>query len=105
MGSHYIGGIGGNVGLLRGGGVDPRGLWCRMPRVPQRPCNLTYPAARLTQQSDWHRGEGMSETQQQMAGTRGLVMGVANARSIAWGIATAAGETRPEFAFTFLGAG
>src|SRR3546814_12425455 len=74
-----------------------------MPHVPQRPCNLTYPATRLTQQSDWHRGEGMTEPQPLMAGKRGLVMGVANDRSIAWGIATAAREQGAELAFTFQG--
>src|SRR3546814_11788116 len=38
-----------------------------------------------------------------MAGKRGLVMGVANDRSIAWGIATAAREQGAELAFTFQG--
>jgi enoyl-[acyl-carrier protein] reductase I len=38
-----------------------------------------------------------------MAGKRGLVMGVANERSIAWGIAKAAHEQGAELAFTFQG--
>lgn len=38
-----------------------------------------------------------------MAGKRGLVMGVANERSIAWGIAKAAGAAGAELAFTFQG--
>ncbi|MDR3441184.1 enoyl-ACP reductase FabI [Telmatospirillum sp.] len=38
-----------------------------------------------------------------MAGKRGLVMGVANDRSIAWGIAKAAREQGAELAFTFQG--
>ncbi|MEO1191330.1 MAG: enoyl-ACP reductase FabI [Pseudomonadota bacterium] len=38
-----------------------------------------------------------------MAGKRGLVMGVANDRSIAWGIASAAAAQGAELAFTFLG--
>jgi enoyl-[acyl-carrier protein] reductase I len=38
-----------------------------------------------------------------MAGKRGLVMGVANDRSIAWGIAKAAHEQGAELAFTFQG--
>ena len=35
-----------------------------------------------------------------MAGKRGLIMGVANERSIAWGIAAAAAAQGAELAFT-----
>src|SRR3546814_531600 len=45
----------------------------------------------------------MCEPHSLMAGKRGLVMGVANDRSIAWGIATAAREQGAELAFTFQG--
>ncbi len=38
-----------------------------------------------------------------LAGKRGLIMGVANDRSIAWGIASAAAAQGAELAFTFLG--
>ena len=38
-----------------------------------------------------------------MAGKRGLIMGVANDRSIAWGIARMAAEHGAELAFTFQG--
>ncbi len=38
-----------------------------------------------------------------MAGKRGLIMGVANDRSIAWGIARAAAEQGAELAFTYQG--
>src|ERR1700723_2411754 len=38
-----------------------------------------------------------------LAGKRGLVMGVANSRSIAWGIAKAARDAGAELAFTFQG--
>jgi len=38
-----------------------------------------------------------------MAGKRGLIMGVANERSIAWGIARAVAEQGAELAFTFQG--
>ena len=38
-----------------------------------------------------------------MAGKRGLIMGVANERSIAWGIAAAAAAQGAELAFTFQG--
>ena len=38
-----------------------------------------------------------------MAGKRGLIMGVANNRSIAWGIAKAVAAQGAELAFTFQG--
>src|SRR5436190_14433722 len=38
-----------------------------------------------------------------MSGKRGLVMGVANDRSIAWGIAHAAARQGAELAFTYQG--
>jgi enoyl-[acyl-carrier protein] reductase I len=46
----------------------------------------------------------MSNTGTLMAGKRGLVMGVANDRSIAWGIARAVAEQGAELAFTYQGA-
>ncbi len=45
----------------------------------------------------------MSEPQPLMAGKRGLVMGVANDRSIAWGIAKATHEQGAELGFTYQG--
>lgn len=45
----------------------------------------------------------MVESRGLMAGKRGLIMGVANDRSIAWGIARAAAEHGAELAFTFQG--
>jgi len=45
----------------------------------------------------------MTTTEQLMAGKRGLVMGVANDRSIAWGIAKAAHDQGAELAFTYQG--
>ena len=45
----------------------------------------------------------MSRTQPFMAGKRGLIMGVANDRSIAWGIAVAVHAQDAELAFTFQG--
>ena len=45
----------------------------------------------------------MSGTGQLMAGKRGLVMGVANNRSIAWGIAKACADAGAELAFTYQG--
>ena len=40
---------------------------------------------------------------QALAGKRGLIMGVANERSIAWGIARALHEAGAELAFTYQG--
>ncbi len=40
---------------------------------------------------------------QSLAGKRGLIMGVANERSIAWGIAKAMAEAGAELAFTYQG--
>jgi len=45
----------------------------------------------------------MTEPQPLMAGKRGLVMGVANDRSIAWGIAKAVHAQGAELAFTYQG--
>jgi enoyl-[acyl-carrier protein] reductase I len=45
----------------------------------------------------------MTDTKPLMAGKRGLIMGVANERSIAWGIAKATAEAGAELAFTFQG--
>lgn len=45
----------------------------------------------------------MAEKQQLMSGKRGLVMGVANDRSIAWGISSALSEHGAELAFTYQG--
>ncbi len=38
-----------------------------------------------------------------MKGKRGLIMGVANQRSIAWGIAQACADAGAELAFTYQG--
>ncbi|MEX2618304.1 MAG: enoyl-ACP reductase FabI [Alphaproteobacteria bacterium] len=45
----------------------------------------------------------MSDVQPIMAGKRGLIMGVANDRSLAWGIARAAAAHGARLAFTFQG--
>jgi enoyl-[acyl-carrier protein] reductase I len=45
----------------------------------------------------------MTDTSPLMAGKRGLIMGVANDRSIAWGIASAAHAQGAELAFTYQG--
>lgn len=51
-----------------------------------------------------HRtGNYMNNNKGLMAGKRGLIMGVANNRSIAWGIAKACAEQGAELAFTYQG--
>ena len=45
----------------------------------------------------------MGNGAQLMAGKRGLVMGVANDRSIAWGIARAVADQGGSLAFTYQG--
>ena len=45
----------------------------------------------------------MTENRGLMTGKRGLIMGVANDRSIAWGIAKAAADQGDELAFTYQG--
>jgi enoyl-[acyl-carrier protein] reductase I len=51
-------------------------------------------------ESGWNLPKG-----ELMAGRRGLVMGVANANSIAWGIASQLAAQGAEMAFTYLGEG
>jgi enoyl-[acyl-carrier protein] reductase I len=51
----------------------------------------------------WPDGEKMSKTNGMMAGKRGLIMGVANNRSIAWGIAKSCANQGAELAFTYQG--
>ncbi len=45
----------------------------------------------------------MSQSNGLLAGKKGLIMGVANDRSIAWGIASAAADNSAELAFTYQG--
>ncbi|MEO0910592.1 MAG: SDR family oxidoreductase, partial [Pseudomonadota bacterium] len=45
----------------------------------------------------------MSGTSSLMAGKRGLIMGVANKRSIAWGIAKACADAGAQIALTYQG--
>ncbi|HXP12668.1 MAG TPA: SDR family oxidoreductase, partial [Stellaceae bacterium] len=45
----------------------------------------------------------MTDPKPLMAGKRGLIMGVANERSIAWGIAQAVHAQGAELAFTYQG--
>jgi enoyl-[acyl-carrier protein] reductase I len=48
-------------------------------------------------------GEMMNKSNGMMAGKRGLIMGVANNRSIAWGIAKSCANQGAELAFTYQG--
>ena len=45
----------------------------------------------------------MADASPLMAGKRGIVMGVANARSLAWGVAHSLADHGAELAFTFQG--
>ncbi len=45
----------------------------------------------------------MTEQSSLLAGKKGLIVGVANARSLAWGVAQAAHDAGAELAFTYLG--
>ena len=47
--------------------------------------------------------EGTNSNNGIMNGKRGIIMGVANDRSIAWGIAAAAAKQGAELAFTYQG--
>ncbi len=51
----------------------------------------------------YERGENVVQTASLMSGKRGLIMGIANNRSIAWGIAKAAADQGAELAFTYQG--
>ena len=51
----------------------------------------------------WLDGEIMNNNKGLMAGKKGLIMGVANNRSIAWGIAKACAAQGAELAFTYQG--
>lgn len=53
--------------------------------------------------NEWDDGVIMSENKGIMAGKRGLIMGVANNRSIAWGIAKSCAQHGAELAFTYQG--
>jgi len=49
------------------------------------------------------QGANVAQSESLMKGKRGLVMGIANNRSIAWGIAKAAADHGADLAFTFQG--
>ena len=57
----------------------------------------------MSQMSDQARPLPTPTAHPLMAGKRGLIMGVANDRSIAWGIAKAVADQGAELAFTFQG--
>src|SRR6185437_7707327 len=61
-----------------------------MPEGDVRPCGV-------------ETGTKMPETAGLMRGKRGLIMGVANNRPIAWGIARACREHGADLAFTYQG--
>src|SRR3954471_712356 len=77
---------------------------CKDHATPATPaCRVPWPyvievAGRIRRSED-----SMAEASALMRGKRGLIMGVANNRSIAWGIAKACREQGAELAFTYQG--
>src|SRR6185436_5844574 len=63
----------------------------------------THPSSPLTRVSTMTTTRDIAEPGPMMKGKRGLVMGVANDRSIAWGIARALAGQGAELAFTYQG--
>jgi enoyl-[acyl-carrier protein] reductase I len=74
-----------------------------MPRVSGRRSEGGCHRDPVSSSQFQNEAEGMSDSPQIMAGKRGLVMGVANDRSIAWGIAKAVHAHGAELAFTYQG--
>jgi len=66
-------------------------------------CHRRPLRARLEVRPLWIGAVEMADTTGLMAGKRGLVMGIANNRSIAWGIAKAAAAAGAEIALTYQG--
>src|SRR5690606_34929253 len=76
---------------------DRLGLLCRMRSVLRPRTDEDLMSANPASTTSAKSGGGL------MAGKRGLIMGVANNRSIAWGIAKACADHGAELAFTYQG--
>src|SRR5215470_18001702 len=72
-------------------------VFCHRLVAPEALCHRRRPAATGTMRT------AMPETAGLMAGKRGLILGVANNRSIAWGIAQSTRAHGAELAFTYQG--
>src|SRR6478752_2233533 len=72
---------------------------CGSAGVPQRPDFKAWRGALAGREN----GGDMSEVSGLMKGKRGVILGVANNRSIAWGIAKACQAQGAEIALTFQG--
>src|SRR5262245_4320821 len=72
------------------------GLGCRGAAYSRRTKRRALPLKVL-------RNQRMTSHSGVMAGKRGLIMGVANDRSIAWGIAQSLASQGAELAFTYQG--
>src|SRR5262245_24103889 len=99
---------GSSVMSRRIAGLLSRSRSIRRP-ARQRPCGRWFDprvgSCRMTEFPKFHCSSGdlMGEQGGLMAGKRGLIMGVANERSIAWGIARAVAAQGAELAFTYQG--
>jgi hypothetical protein len=71
----------------------------RQPSPAERPTKPRRGRAEK-ERSEGPKGEEMTGL---MAGKRGLIMGLANDKSLAWGIAKALGEQGAELAFSYQG--
>jgi enoyl-[acyl-carrier protein] reductase I len=113
-----------NTGARRTPDQQTRSLFSRIRPVAQQPWDASRAAKRRTDLADRHAGrlvapetlchrkrpavtrhdeELMPDSAGLMAGKRGLIMGVANNRSMAWGIAQSARAHGAELAFTYQG--
>src|SRR5262249_3531431 len=97
--------IAGNPGLARSTPLDVGSIPCDSTFIRSAAARLLAPAALC------HRSLGranqadqeMPEVPELMRGKRGLIMGVANHRSLAWGIAKACHAHGAALAFTYQG--
>src|SRR6185295_17349387 len=88
------------------GHLDPDGRWCRMRPRPSRAPMAPFFRGTLGE-GHWEMAEPAARAEipagTLMQGKRGLIMGVANNRSIAWGIAKAVAAQGAALAFTYQG--
>ena len=77
------------------------------PRAVRRTCPERRPASAACARQTTRHGLGEREStptmNELMKGKRGLIMGVANDHSIAWGVAKALADQGAELAFTYQG--
>jgi hypothetical protein len=104
--------------MMQGDFIAPRSTWTELdPALARRDrdrarddagstrcCRTASASAARTRRSSLSKYHGYGDAMPGlMAGKRGLVMGVANDHSIAWGIAKALADAGAELAFTYQG--